>query len=136
MPPFSPIIFVLVFSNSDHFCEVVTLKFGGPDETAIQLLCFGFYQPLFVSVLMKQSRRKMRMWKRMQADSCECVRRKKKQTHRGDLKYLKCLAGTLSDIWWINHHRPMLSYTNSSLAIPFETCFDLFIKIQKFNEKG
>ncbi len=60
---------------------------------------------------------------------------KRKQTHRGDLKHLKCLAGALSDIWWLNCHRPVLS-TNASLVIPFGTCFDLFIKIQKMNEKG
>ncbi len=54
MSSFFPISFALIFFNSDHFWKIITQKFWGPDETAIQLLRDVIYQPIFVSVLITQ----------------------------------------------------------------------------------
>lgn len=91
---FSPIIFVLIFSNSDHFREIVTQK--------IWRIWWNFhpaapqcYLPAYICVSFDETKQGGR-WE------CECVEKEEKaNTQRGF---------ALCDIWRLNHHRPILSH--------------------------
>lgn len=122
-----PSFLLWYFFNSDHFWEIITQKLGGPDETAIQLLCDVICQPIFVSVLIKHCREEDEGVERgFKLTYVSVWGRKRKQTHRGDLKHLKCLAGALSDIWWLNCHRPVLSSTNADWWFLLEPALTYF----------